>query len=124
MEMAEADDKARRLMDWLQEHTNRVLIVRKEEGNDSVRVRMRLNEVGFRPSGSPSDGFAGASEIVLHGRGTIMAGRAEMPLPRDRYAIPLAGFGAILRAGGAAGGILVRTGRALYSIAPVHSARR
>lgn len=119
-ELNEADEvawgKVRTLMDWLQEQTNRVLLIRKREDRDLDRVRMQLDEVGYRPDDRSIDGYTEGPVLVLHGRGTIMTDTAaEAPLPRDSYMIPLAGF-QVARADG--GGIDVRTDRAVYSISP------
>lgn len=116
-----AEGKVRTLMDWLQEQTNRVLLIRKREDRDLDRVRMRLEEVGYRPNGRSLDGYAEGPALVLHGSGSIMTdAAADAPLPRDSYVIPLAGF-EVFRADG--GGIDVRTDRATYNISPDRSGR-
>jgi len=110
------EGKVRTLMDWLQEQTNGVLLIRKREDRDLDRVRMRLDEVGYRPDARSLDGYTEGPALVLHGGGTIKTDTAaEAPLPRDHYVIPLAGF-EVVRANG--GGIEVRTARAAYSISP------
>lgn len=109
------EGKVRGLMDWLQERTNRVLLIRKREDGDLDRVRMRLDEVGYRPDNRSMDGYANGPMLVLHGSGTILTDTTEAPLPQGSYMIPLAGF-QVARADG--GGIDVRTDRAAYSISP------
>ena len=109
------EGKVRGLMDWLQERTNRVLLIRKREDGDLDRVRMRLDEVGYRPDNRSIDGYADGPVLVLHGNGTILTDTTEAPLPQDSYMIPLAEF-QVARADG--GGIDVRTDRAVYSISP------
>ena len=114
-----AEGKARALMDWLQEQTNRVLQIRKREDRDLDRVRIRLEEVGYRPVDRSIDSYRDGPALVLHGSGTILTDTAaEAPLPQDRYLIPLAGC-EVVRADG--GGIDVRTDRATYSISPDNS---
>jgi len=114
------DGKVRTLMDWLQEQTNRGILIHKQEDGDTDRVRIRLDEVGYRPDDRSIDGYTEGPALVLHGRGVIATDRAEAPLPQDRYVIPLAGF-AVTRAQG--GGINVRTDRATYRISPDAAAR-
>lgn len=115
------EGKVRSLMDWLQEQTNRVLLIRKREDRDLDSVRMRLDEVGYRPGDRSIDGYADGPALVLHGSGTVMTDTAEeAPLPQDRYLIPLAGF-EVARADGE--GIELRTDRASYRISPIVAVR-
>lgn len=109
------EGKVRALMDWLQEQTNGALLIRKREDRDLDRVRIRLDEVGYRSYDLSIDGYTDGPALVLHGSGTIATDKAEAPLPQDSYVIPLAGFEVARTRGG---GIELRTDRATYSISP------
>lgn len=117
---ADMDGRIRTLMDWLQEHTYNVLHIHKREDGDLDRVRLRLDEVGYKPDGHSLDGYTEGPMLVLHGQGQVMTDKTEAPLPGGSYAIPLAGF-KVTRA--ARGGIDVQTNRAVYSITPDQSER-
>lgn len=117
----EIDQIIRQLMDWLQNYTNRMLLIRKQEDGNRDLVRILLEEVGYRPSWRSIDGYTDGPALVLHGVGALVSGAGEMPLPSDLYSIALSGV-QISRI--ESGGVLLQSDRARYEVSPLISARR
>lgn len=117
----EIDPAVRQLMDWLQNFTNRMLLIRKLEDGDRDLVWIQLDEVGYQPDRRSIDGYTDGPVIVLHGIGAVMSGTGEKPLPGDRYEISVAGAQVPQVE---ADNVLIQSDRARYEVLPLHTVRR
>lgn len=103
---------------WLQDQTNRYIAIRKMEDGDTDQIRMEISEVGYMPESPSIDGYTDGAALVLHGRGAIRSGNAEVPLPDNRYFIPVTGL-TVTKSSDA--GMIFQTERAHYALSPLHS---
>jgi hypothetical protein len=108
------------LKDWFQNHTHRMLLIRKQEDGDRDVVRIQLDEVGYRPNQRSIDGYVDGPKLVLHGTGAVVTGAVERPLPGERYEISLGGVE--LRQMDAEY-VKMQSDRAQYEVTPIPSHR-
>ncbi|MFM9281862.1 hypothetical protein [Paenibacillus jiagnxiensis] len=108
------EPKLEDVTNWLNGHTNRSILIHKVESGNEDDVRMKLERAAVHSDSTHAiDDYTGGNVLCLYGKGTVINGQEELPLPQNAFLIPAAG---IHQTGINDHSVQLSTERAQYSI--------
>lgn len=102
--------------DWMQSQNRSSYLISKEEEGDLDQVALELSQISLGKLEVPDpDGYLAPQTLLLHGKGTVLNGPSQGPLPQDVFEIPLFGTWVTQDKGDH---FLIQTERGVYTIQP------
>lgn len=86
------DQTVQKLIDWLDAHANKTIVIKKQELEDLDTVHFQLETVEYRTAEDTIDDYLDDA-LILRGSGNTLNADGELvPLPQHSYEIAVSGL--------------------------------